>query len=394
MKFRVLAIVLLLIALGLIGCVTSSNSSSSSTTGFLYIATQGDSGLAEFSLDLTTGIATADGKSIPTGSVPSAMVVSPSGDAIFVANKGSNDISRYTINSDGSATVVSGTQAAGNTPVAMVMDPGGKYLFVANQGTLTDRTSSTISVFGVQGTTLTEVPGSPFPTALPADTAGTGPSGLAVTPDGNYLYVANQFINTVTAYSVNSSTGALTSLAIPSYTVGTNPSGVSVTGEGNFLYVANTGSNNVSAFVICDNLTPTCTTADGSLATVTGSPFAAGVGPVAITSTFANPWSRFLYVLDQQSNQISQYKIAKTTGVLTNNTTPAISTGLTPSAFVIRAGDGTVLSTTGGTTDYMYVVDTGGSTLKAYGFDTTLGNLAVVSTPVLTGGQPSALGAH
>ena len=42
------------------------------------------------------------------------------------------------------------------------MDSAGHFLFVANQGLQSDPTSGTISVFSIQDTTLTEVPGSPF----------------------------------------------------------------------------------------------------------------------------------------------------------------------------------------------------------------------------------------
>src|SRR5438067_2609630 len=49
--------------------------------------------------------------------------------------------------------------------------------------------------------TLTQIPGSPFPTAAGLASSGTGPAAIAVTPDGKFLYVANQFDGTVTMRS-------------------------------------------------------------------------------------------------------------------------------------------------------------------------------------------------
>src|SRR5205814_1843218 len=134
------------------------------------------------------------------------------------------------------------------------------FLFVANPGALTTpATPGTISVFAVSGTTLTEVPGSPFPAvSFTNPTNPIGPSGLAVVniPSvGDELYVANETDGTVTAYKVDSA-GALSQPV--SYTVGISPTGVGVARTGNFLYVANSGSNNVSAFVVCTEISTQC----------------------------------------------------------------------------------------------------------------------------------------
>jgi len=45
--------------------------------------------------------------------------------------------------------------------------------------------------------------------------AGSGPRSLTVEPTGKFIYVANMFVNNVSAYSVNATTGALTSLGAP-----------------------------------------------------------------------------------------------------------------------------------------------------------------------------------
>ncbi len=388
-RFRFLAGIVLPVLLLCLSACNNSTSSSSSGTGVLFVATQGDSSVSTFSIDLTKGLLTASGTAVATGSVPSAMLLAPSGTALFIANSGTNDISAYSVKSDGSLTAAGATQPAGMTPLAMAMDSGGKFLFVANQGLQIDPNSGTVSVFTVNGTTLAEVPGSPFRVAAPGAPGGTGPSGLAVTPDGKFLYVANQFDSTLTKFSVDGS-GMLT--LGPVVPVGTTPSAVGMTPDGGFLYVGN--ASTVSAFAICNQVLTSCNdpnSPDGSLTVVAGSPFSAGIGPVAIV---AAPSGKFLFVVNRLSNQISEYKIATGTGVLTPNTLSQISTGATPVGATIRVGTTTVTAT-GGTTDYMYVPNLGASSISVYSFDSTVGTLGLVGGPVpATGGQPSAVAAE
>jgi 6-phosphogluconolactonase len=379
---RMLIGLLFLVSLGyLASCAKSSSTSIGSGTGFLFVTTQGDNLISPFTINLGTGALTANGKGVATGKMPSAVVLAPPGNALFVANNADNTISSYTVNANG--TLTAGACTACTTqlnPVAMTIDAGGKFLFVANQG------SNTISLFSVSGASLTLV-GSPFPT-------GNGPLALAITPDAKFLYVANQVDATVTEYSVDPTSGALTQQGIP-YQVGTAPSAVSVivipSKAGEFLYVANAGSNNVTAFAICDQVVTSCSnpnTPDGSLTAVTpGSPFSSGLGPVSIA---ADPLGKFLYVVDNQSNQVSEYKISTGTGVLTVPSSATISTGTTPASLAVRAGT-TILKATGGTSDFVYVANQGSASISVYAFDSAAGTLGVVGAPVSTGGQPSAI---
>lgn len=389
--------------LSLNGC-SSSSSTVGSGTGALFVATQGNSTISSFTIDLGTGLLSAVGTGVPSGTVPSAMITMPSGNTLFVANSNPaipagnqacalpspGTITAYTVKSDGTLTAGSGSTATGLIPLAMTTDSGGHFLFVANQGLQCDPTSGTISVFSVQDSTLSEVPGSPFSAAAPLAPNGPGPAGLAVTPDGKFLYVANQFDGTVTTFAVDTTSGALTRGT--TILAGTAPSGIGITPDGGVLYVANSGSSNVSAFTVCNQVVTNCsdpTNPDGSLTVVAGSPFSAGLGP---TFVIAAPSGKFLFVVNRLSNQISQYKVATGTGVLTPNTQATISSGLNPVFATARAGT-TIVQATLGTTDFLYVANFGGSTVSVYGYDSTVGLLGLLGTPVTTGGQPSAVAA-
>ena len=401
MKFGFLSGLLALVGLGLISCGTNNTTTAASASGILYVVTQGNSSVSAFGIDLANGTVTTNGNATATGNMPAAMILTAS--AAFVANRQDNTISSYTFNSDGTLTVGSTTNLTNaSTPMGMAIDSAGKFLFVANQG------SNNVSVFSISSASLTEVAGSPFPTNDPrSPSVATGPASVAVTPGVNFLYVANQFSNTVGVFSIGAS-GALTQIfgtgsSAPPYPAGLSPASASLaaTPTGNFLYlyVANQGSNNISAFAVCAQTSLTCTAADGSLNPVQGSPFAAGLGPVAMAGAFAATSAStttsaslgsFLYVVDRNSNQVSEFKISTGTGALSINTQAAISTGSNPSAIVIGTGPGTLLAD-GGTTNYVYVANQTDGTVSSYSYDTTTGVLNLVGNAVTTQGQPSAL---
>jgi 6-phosphogluconolactonase len=392
MKFCLVGCLLLAILLFcLAGC---SNNSRSATTGisYLYVTAQANTSISAYTVTQSSGALTSIGNALGTGSVPSAIAVTPSGTTLFVANSGSSNISGYTINSDGTLTAASATTPTGTTPTALAIDSGGKFLFVANQG------SSDVSVFSINGTGLTQAPGSPF-TTIPSGLSypnGTLPAAVAVSASGKFLYVANQLANFVSAFSINSPSGALSPLGVPFYDDGqTSPSGLAVTPNGGFLYVANAGanSNNISAYAICDNVVNSCANPnapDGTLTRVTGSPFSAGLAPVAIAF---DPGFNFAYVVDKGSNTISQYSYGPQNGVLTPLSPGTISTGVTPVSIAILSGvvPADVGNTLFNTTDYAYVANLGSGTISIFSLTTSSGLLNVVGQPIVIFGQTSAV---
>src|SRR6202011_1547651 len=94
--------------------------------------------------------------------------------------------------------------AAGSGPFSVAVDPSGKFAYVVNEG------DNTVSGYTINATTgaLTPIAGSPF-----AGTAGTYPQPVAVDPSGKFAYVANSSSTTVSGYTINATTGALTPVA-------------------------------------------------------------------------------------------------------------------------------------------------------------------------------------
>jgi len=392
MKFRVLAgLILLLVAALAISCSSRSTSNTSSGSGFLFVTTQGNLTLTSYGIALSSG-AISGITAIATGTNPAAIAVTPGMDALFVSNSGGNFVTSYQLNSDGSL-VVGANYKTGITPIGLTVDPSGKFLFVANQG------SNNLSVFSISGTTLTPVKNSPF-ASVPGSTVATGPVSVAVPPAGNYLYVANQFTDSISAFAYDGTSGGLTALGESPYPACTAtqssspvciaPVAVAISQNGQFLLVANQGSNNVTSFALCVVTSATCSNPNGTMTQV-GAPVTAGEQPVAIA---VDPNFDFVYVADYASNQVSQYAFGPGNGVLTPLSNPTISTGTSPVSIAVRSGQtGTAVGNTStNPTDYVYVANIGGTSLSIYTLATATGQLSTLGSPYVTsGGQPSAV---
>lgn len=248
---------------------------STSPSTIAYVANQGSNDVSAYTINATTGALTSVGAAVAAGTTPSAVTVSPNGSFAYVTNSGSNNVSAYTINATtGALTSVGAAVTAGTTPSAVTVSPNSSYLFVANQG------SNDVSVYTINSgtgalTALAGGTGNPFAT-------GTTPVGVTITPNGSFVYVANSGSNNVWAYTVNVGTGALTALAGGvgnPFAAGTTPSGITITPNASFVYVANGGSNNVSAYTL-DSGTGALT----ALAGGTGNPFAAGTTPSGVAT--------------------------------------------------------------------------------------------------------------
>ena len=402
MRSRWVVALLVILPVAVLTSCTSTNHTTTTGTGFIWVATQGDQMVRSYTINLSSGAVSQVGNALASGRIPLAMAITPKQDALFVINNGDNAISAYTVKSDGSLTLPTCPQpnctivetAAGQNPVALAIDPTGAFLFVANQGTSADVTSGSISAFSIQGTGLTPVAGSPFRT-IPAndvmDTVGTGPSGVAVAPAGNFLYVANQFTSDVSIFSFDT-TGALTlmttcgaspSCPSPRVLAGSNPSGlafsraVSSSNRDNYLFVADSGSNQTSVFLACVAVTLNCGAATGTLSEISGSPFAAGNGPVAIV---VDPAADFVYALDKTSFQVSVYSMSPATGKLSALSPAAVSVGANPTSAGITS-DGL----------WFFVANNGASNLSAFGVGAA-GHLNPASTAsIALPNQPSAL---
>ena len=71
---------------------------------------------------------------------------------------------------------------------------------------------------------VSQIAGSPFP-------AGRSPNSVTVDPTGQFAYVANFGDNTVSAYTINSSTGALNAVGGSPFAAGNAPYSVAIASQ-------------------------------------------------------------------------------------------------------------------------------------------------------------------
>lgn len=279
--------------------------------GFLYIPNFQDATISAFTVNQTTGALTAvTGSPFADGDIePAAAVVSPSGKYLFVANFSTGNagsISVFSINTTtGALTAVTGSPFTGSGPAnGITIDPTGNFLYVAANG---------VDAYSVNQTTgtLTVITGAPY-------TTPAAPFGVTVDPTGKFLY-ASIFGNLTTSqtapdlitYSINTTTGALTQVSTQgvagnqgeALAIATGTKAVTYTPK--FAYVTNQIDKTISEYSIND--------ATGALTAVSGSPISDTNGPFA---TVATPSGAFVYT-SNTNNSVSEYSVNATTGALT-----------------------------------------------------------------------------
>ncbi len=149
---------------------------------------------------------------VPTSELGLGMVVAQT-QFLYAAFAGTGQIFGWTIGSGGGLTTIAGSPFAASYliggvdggPESVIVNPAGTFLFVENTS------GESIHVYSIgSGGVLSEVSGSPF--AIPFF-----PANMATDGQGKYLYVTENLggtnSNEVGAYSINSSTGALTAVS-------------------------------------------------------------------------------------------------------------------------------------------------------------------------------------
>jgi 6-phosphogluconolactonase (cycloisomerase 2 family) len=312
--------------------------------------------------------------------------VDSSGKFVYVPSYTSDTISAFAINPTTGALTALPTltgrdgnivlaMTSGTTPVANTP----KFAYAANAG-------GTVSAYTINATTgaLTHV-GTDV-------AAGTGPASVSADPFGRFAYVANAG-GDVSAYTITG-TGALSQINCggggcvgANFAAGSNPKSVTVDPSGRFVYVANAGDgvnpSTVSAYAIDSG--------SGALAAI-GSPLAAGINPISVS---VDASGRFAYVVNSISNDISAYSVDATSGTLTPIDRDPVTTPLVVDNFPAGTTPRAIGVDPFGR--FAYVVNAGTpGTISAYAIDTRSptvvgaipGALTAIGSPVATGTNP------
>jgi DNA-binding beta-propeller fold protein YncE len=143
---------------------------------FLFVA-EINTGLREFSIGTGGSLKEVSGSPYAVGTGPTGVIMDATGSYLYVANKGSNNISAFTLTAaSGKLTAVAGQPFAsgGQLPIGMVNDNSKKYLAVINSGANGSGGNSDVQMFKFDATTDGKL--DPVATA----TTGTDPTNPSV----------------------------------------------------------------------------------------------------------------------------------------------------------------------------------------------------------------------
>ncbi|UBU09191.1 lactonase family protein [Nonomuraea gerenzanensis] len=245
-------------------------------SGTLYV-TNGDSNdISLFRLD-STGRPALEPPLIPTGQQPRQLHLSTDGRTAYVATALDDSVHQYRVGDDGRLTVLAPPVRTGDSPFGSLRAPSGRTFYTANTA------DGTVSVFSIG------FDGQLYELGRPVPTGENSPRGLAMTPDGRYLYVSHgrpaitpedtEPPGLVVVFEVGPE-GKLSKAGKP-VPVERGALGMSVTPDGRHLYVACEALTSVSK----RQLFGFAIGAGGSLTPVPGSPYTAPDVPISTAVT-------------------------------------------------------------------------------------------------------------
>ena len=271
----------------------------------------------------------------------------------YITNDGDNTVSVI----DTATNTVTATVNVGSGPVGVAVTPDGTKVYVANGG------SNNVSVIDTVTNTVTATVN-----------VGSIPRGVATSPDGTKVYVANYGGNTVSV--INTATSTITATV----TVGNHPFGVAVTGTKAFVTndidktvsVIDTATDTVTATVNLVNQYPggVAASPDGTKVYVTSG----GTDNVSVIDTATNTVTATVPVGDKPTGvTVAGTKVyvanfgSNTVSVIdtaTNTVTATVDVGNSPYGVAVTP-DGTEVYVANDHENTVYVIDTATNTVTA-----------------------------
>ncbi len=396
----------LALALGLTAC------SRDYTVAWVYAVSAANGTISAYGVDYQTGILNqVAGSPFATPFTnPIKIVAAPNNKFVYVIG-GSQDaqVEEFSVGTDGKLYAQHTYSLTGTYPTNAIVDTTGTFLYVTYTFESGYSPASPgpggITIFPINkdnslGPALNQNVGNnpvgialgapvcvPAPAAvLPGNTTCTGVAGGGSGINNIYAYVLDQELAlakpTVLGYAQNTSTGALTLLSGTAFnptlktlqgaSAGVVPSAIAVDGTTRYVYVTDQQQNEIIGYSIARSTT-------GNLTSLSGSPFNTGAYPVALT---IDPRAEYVYTANYNAGTVSSFAIAQASGNLTtvNGSTFSPSTG--PTCITIEPALGQFLFTS----DYLNG-SISGATLNA----NTGALSAVTDTPFPTSALPSCL---
>jgi 6-phosphogluconolactonase len=283
---------------------------------FVYSVNENKAGeVSAFKFDAPSGKLELINKQSAAGAGPAHIVLDKDSKNVIVSNYGAGSVTVLPVNKDGSLSPATQTiqdegssankqRQEGPHAHSANFSPDGKYVFYADLGT--DKVY------------INKYKANKVPPLTPADVptesvkAGNGPRHMDFSKDGKYLYLIQEMSADINVYAYKN--GKITFIQsvnmMPAGFTGRNGAAdIHVSPDGLFIYGTNRGTAN-------ELLVYSINQQDGKLTYVDR--YATGKEPRNFAITPTGSW---LLVASQNSNNITVFKVDRTTGKLTPNGT-------------------------------------------------------------------------
>ena len=275
--------------------LSPSFASGDNVIGQVYTMTNSPAGNAVLAFNRAADGSLTPAGSYSTGGTGTGAGLGNQGGVILVGrwlaavNAGSNDVSLFAVNGDGSLSLTDRVSSGGTTPISVTIS--GNLLYALNAGG-----NGNVSGFAISSSgDLTAVAGSTQPLSSPA----SGPAQIEFTPRGDQLVVTEKATNLISTYAIGP-TGAAAA-PISTNASGSTPFGFGFTNSG-FLVVSEAfgGAADASAVASYDG-------ENGGTWSV--------VSPSAFTTETAACWivvtnsGRYAYTTNAGSGTVTGYAI-------------------------------------------------------------------------------------
>jgi 6-phosphogluconolactonase len=324
------------------------------------------------------------------GRNPVAEAVSADYSSLFVVNQDDNSIVQFVIGIDGKLYPFNTINTPGVFPLAIAADKTNLFVLDTYQPLptcntaapcsgsiaaypLTVATKTTPVAIGPPATNTTNS-SNYWPLTLPGAPGDViVPTAVTVLGSGSYVYVtaydstaAPTPVGYIFGFAV-ASDGTLTPVSGSPWAAGRQPSALTSDPSGNYLYATDFGSADVLAYTI----------SSGVLTPLSGSPFPSGNQPAAIV---ADPSHPYLYVANSLDATVTAYSISS--GALTR--LGSYATGLDPVAIAIDPS----------TNRFLFTANFLANNVNDFELDTTSGSLLNAQySPYGANAQPTAVAA-
>ena len=323
------------------------------------------------------------------GRNPVAEAVSSDNASLFVVNQDDNNIVQFVIGSDGKLYPFNTVNTPGIFPLGIAANAANLFVVDTYQPlpscSPAAPCSGSIAVFPLTAATKTQPVAIGTPAVNPSITAPYWPLILASNPkdvvvptavnvlaSGNYVYVSaydssvTPHVGYIFGFSVDAGS-VLSPLSGSPFAAGVLPSAITSDKAGQFVYVPDYSRGNVLGFSV----------AAGALTPLAGSPFPAGNSPSAIV---VDPSFPFAYVTNSTDSSVTAYSVSN--GALTR--LGAYATGLDPVAIGIDPS----------TNHFLYTANFLGNNLTGFQLSQTAGTLLYAQlSPFPSNDQPTAIAA-